>query len=76
MPERDYPYIRAWEQMMNSGPRRLNEALAMAHKENAPHDATWRSLNGKWHLFSEMTDHNPNKRLIAAYVKWIEDETV
>ena len=76
MPERDYPYLRAWEQMMHSSEKYLNQRLALAHKDNAPQDAMWRSISGKWHLFSEITDHNPNKALIAAYAKGIEDETV
>jgi hypothetical protein len=75
MPEEyTFPYLRAWERMMHSSERYTNSRLALAHKENAPHDAMWRSINGKWHCFSEMADHNHNKALIASYVKGIEDE--
>ena len=73
---RDYPYIHAWEQMMHSSESYLNSRLDLARKEKAPPDAMWRSLTGKWHRFSEMSDRNHNKALVAAYIEGIEDETV
>jgi hypothetical protein len=71
-----YPYIRAWGQMMRSSNFYIEDQIALARKENAPLDATWRGLNGKWHCLSDMAERNPNKTLITAYAKGNEDETV
>ena len=77
MPKKyDYPYIRAWCQMMRVNQYYTEDQVALAQKENASEDALWRGISGKWHLFCEMSERNPNKALIAAYVKGNEDETV
>ena len=69
-----YPYIRAWGNKMGSQSYFIEDQVRLARHENAPADAMWRGVNGKWHLFSEMLNHNPNKILIANYVKGLEDE--
>jgi hypothetical protein len=76
MPKFNYPYVRAWEQMMRSNEFYIEDQIALARKENAPEDAMWRGKSGKWHCFGEMMARNPNKSLIAAYLRGNEDETV
>ena len=76
MPKYHYPYIHAWNQMMRSRQFFTDDQVALAQKENAPADAMWRGLSGKWHCFHEMAANNANKALIAAYAKGDEDETV
>jgi hypothetical protein len=76
MSKYDYPYVRAWGQMMHSAQYFIEDQIALARRENAPGDAMWRGIAGKWHRFCEMKPQNPNKALVAAYAKGNENETV
>lgn len=71
---KNYPYVRAWGAMLRLSSYYIDDQVALARKENAPQDAMWRSVTGRWHCFHEMTKHNPNRELIAAYVAEVSDE--
>jgi len=64
----DYLYIRAWCRMMQS--YSTKDQVKQARKDKAPQDAIfWGETEQKWHRWSEMSDDNPNKAIVAHYVE-------
>lgn len=63
----DYPYIRAWDRMMNSHGGWTEDQLTRARAEKAPPTATWRDLDGTWHTFDQIT-REETKALLERFV--------
>ncbi len=50
----DYPFLRAWGRMMGSYPYFVDEQVERARKEQAPSDAIYRDMQGRWARYSEI----------------------
>jgi hypothetical protein len=58
----DYPYLRAWDRMMMSSSYWRRENLERARHENAPHDAIYKSHEGRWCTYQEI--QNPSTKIL------------
>ena len=67
MKSRDYPYIRAWGQMMGSMSYYINDQVELARRDGAPQMATYKSSNGRWQTYNDIQSEN-TKRRIDAYI--------
>ena len=64
----DYPYIRAWGRLLGSMEYYIDDQIALARKEGAPADATFRSDFG-WHTVDELRDEYRKEELH----RWVKD---
>lgn len=66
----DYPYIRAWGQLLGSGQYYIDQEVELARKEGAPADAIYHNREDSyWARFADIADSNPNKATVARLVE-------
>lgn len=66
----EYKYLMAWDMMMHSDDFWKQRMQRLAKEENAPKNAIYRDVNGKWHTFDDVTAED-TKKYINALVKQI-----
>jgi predicted DNA-binding transcriptional regulator YafY len=64
----DYPYLRAWCEMMGSFRYYTEDQIADARKENAPQTAIYKAHEGHWRTFEDIENPGTKER-IAGLVK-------
>ena len=51
----DYPYIRAWGNLLGKMPRDTIAVVNTARADGAPENATWKTDNGEWKTTSGLS---------------------
>lgn len=59
----DYPWVRAWEQMMGAAPWYIDRQIATARSEGAPQTATYRHESGAWSTIDDIISVETRQRL-------------
>lgn len=59
----DYPWVRAWEQMMGAAPEYVDRQVATARSEGAPPTATYRRTPGDWSTIDDIVSLDTQRRL-------------
>jgi hypothetical protein len=54
-PATEYRHIRAWGRMMGSRDYYIQDQIEQARKDKAPQDAIYRTSEGRWRVFSDVT---------------------
>jgi hypothetical protein len=53
--QHDYPYIRAWGQLIGSPESRIRDQVELARRDGAPADAVHRNEDGTWTTTGDVT---------------------
>lgn len=71
---KEYPYIRAWCQMLGSFPYYVELEITRATADRAPETAIYQNIDGTWATFEEI--QSPiTKQAVQAIVDGMEDVT-
>lgn len=59
----DYPYIRAWGQLLGSYEYFIEAQIERAQEDNAPDDAVYVDQEGRWHRFAHVTNEETRQQI-------------
>lgn len=68
----NYPYIRAWGQIMHSRGWYVDEQVKLAQRDRAPHDAIYKR-DEKWVTASQITSGNTRALVEQTVVDFTDD---
>lgn len=65
----DYPYIRAWNRLMNATSDVIENEVAAARKENAPPTSVYKRKDGVWEIFEGIVRGETKQQLAELVAK-------
>lgn len=65
----DYPYIRAWNRLMNATSDVIENEVAAARKEKAPPTSVYKRKDGVWEIFEGIVCGETKQQLAELVAK-------
>jgi hypothetical protein len=65
----DYPYIRAWNRLMNATSDVIENEVAAARKEKAPPTSVYKRKDGVWEIFEGIVRGETKQQLAELVAK-------
>lgn len=65
----DYPYIRAWNKLMNATSDVIENEVAAARKEKAPPTSVYKRKDGVWEIFEGIVRGETKQQLAELVIK-------
>ncbi len=65
----DYPYIRAWNKLMNATSDVIENEVAAARKEKAPPTSVYKRKDGVWEIFEGIVRGETKQQLAELVAK-------
>lgn len=65
----DYPYIRAWNRLMNATSNVIENEVAAARKEKAPPTSVYKRKDGVWEIFEGIVRGETKQQLAELVAK-------
>lgn len=65
----DYPYIRAWNRLMNATSDVIENEVAAARKEKAPPTSVYKRKDGVWEIFEGIVRGKTKQQLAELVAK-------
>ena len=65
----DYPYIRAWNRLMNATSDVIENEVAAARKEKAPPTSFYKRKDGVWEIFEGIVRGETKQQLAELVAK-------
>ena len=65
----DYPYIRAWNKLMNATSDVIESEVAAARKEKAPPTSVYKRKDGVWEIFEGIVRGETKQQLAELVAK-------
>lgn len=65
----DYPYIRAWNRLMNATSDVIENEVAAARKEKAPPTSVYKRKDGVWEIFERIVRGETKQQLAELVAK-------
>lgn len=65
----DYPYIRAWNRLMNATSDVIENEVAAARKEKAPPTSVYKRKDGVWEIFEGIVRGETKQQLTELVAK-------
>lgn len=65
----DYPYIRAWNKLMNATSDIIENEVAAARKEKAPPTSVYKRKDGVWEIFEGIVRGETKQQLAELVAK-------